>query len=167
MNQENDTITTMNTTSVHEEISVPWDLYDGSEKNNCIYGVNTTTIDWKENEENIKAIEVPIISKDDLDLIAHTFYLRKRELENLSYPNPIEKETLSYDCQYESDEISHVKIIKLETSNFKEENRTNAGPVFKVNNTTSDKEKDRNSIQIQIENQLKQQRLHDINPDNY
>ena len=31
-------------------------------------------------------------------MIAHTFYLRKKEMEDVSYPNPIEEETVFHEC---------------------------------------------------------------------
>ena len=47
-------------------------------------------------------------------MIAHNFYLRKKETEHIFYPEPIEDALSFHDChQYQTD-ITHVKIMKVE-----------------------------------------------------
>ena len=158
----------MNTTSSYQDILVPWDSCDYSENNNIIYEVSTTQIDWEENEEDMKnKNNIPIISKKYLDMVAHASYLRKRKMENVSYPDPIEEEKIFYDCQYKSDEVTHATIVKLETLDSGTKKYINKGQVFKINNTTSGKEENINTIQEMIDKQLQQQKIHDLNPDNY
>lgn len=62
-----------------------------------------------------------IISDDDLEMVARIFYMRKQELERVSYLDAVEDETLFYDCHTETkhiqEKINDIKIPLPSISN--------------------------------------------------
>ena len=97
--------------SHQSNITVPWDNYD--QLGDVSYSLQYDQSDWY-TDDNIDNEFESIISKKDLDMIAHTFYLRKKEMEEVSYPNPVEDETVFYDCHLEPEEIEHINVHHLE-----------------------------------------------------
>ena len=93
---QNDDETTNTIRTFDETISIPWepynnmkstswDSYSPTDFDNNIYECNNVNHNLEQQEEEMKnRNQLPIISKEDLDIVAHTFYLRKKEMENVS-----------------------------------------------------------------------------------
>ena len=96
--QQSISTTSVTVTSSQSEIIVPWDNYDQLEVEN--YSLQYDQPDWY-TDNNLDKDDEQLISQEDLDMVAHTFYLRKREMEEVSYLDPVEDETVFYDCHLE------------------------------------------------------------------
>ena len=96
--------------SNQSDITILWDSYNQSSDN----------LQFDQQEWNLQIDDIIeennelIIDKDNLDMVAHTFYLRKKELERLSYPDLVEDGTLFYNCEPEPKEIQYIKAYHLE-----------------------------------------------------
>ena len=105
-------------TSHQTDITVQWDTYDQSSVLGCSLQYNP--LEWyKHTDDIVNNNYESIISKDDLDMVAHTFYLRKQELERVSYPDPVEEETVFYDCEPESKEIKIYQNSQFRSARFR------------------------------------------------
>lgn len=121
---------TTNTSMTDDEtISIPWDYYNISDStvenyDSVVFDTNVTG--YKDDdqefiihqEDMIEENDIPIIPKKDLDIVAHTFFMRKNEFENVSYPDPIETEESFYDCDQHNENTTYVTIMKVETLNL-------------------------------------------------
>ena len=104
-----------------ETISIPWDPYDildSTVGNIDSLVVNANVLEFQDNDDGVEEEwDIPTISKEDLNIVAHTFFTRRKELESVSYPDPFKTEEEFYDCQQHDANITHVTIMKVETSN--------------------------------------------------
>ena len=130
--------------------------------------------DWNTNlsydEENNNDIEYePLISKEDLDIVAHAFCMRKSETERVSYPKTVEDESLFYECKSEPSKVVYVKVHIIRSSGFKSRhpcywhiisNSNRGNFTFKYQQFTP-KHKD------MINKKLQQQELKETDPNNY
>ena len=141
---QNDDETTTTIRTFDETISIPWepynnmkstswDSYSPTDFDNNTYECNNVNHNLEQQEEEMKnRNQLPIISKEDLDIVAHTFYLRKKEMENVSYPDPVETELSFYDCQQELNDITHVTILKVETLDSGQQTCNQTRPVLNI-----------------------------------
>ena len=89
-------------------------------------------------------------------------------MEEVSYPDPVEDETVFYDCHLEPEQLKHMKVHHLEVANSNVEL-----PVFgkswciPIDELAESKEKQNNDILKLIDDKKKQQHLQDIDPNNY
>lgn len=115
-------------------------------------------------EEN----DIPVIPKKDLGIIAHTYFMRNKELENVSYPDPIETEENFYDYDQHDENTTHVIVMKVQTLNSGKQAYEQTKICLYIKN--QDNKQHRNtteSIASMIHDQLKQPLKEDINLDEY
>ena len=102
--------------------------------------------------------DIPTTSKDDLNMVAHTFFMRKKELESVSYLDPFETEEKFYDCKQHGADITHVTIMKVETLNSGKQAYEQTKLCLQVTKQEDNQCKDTaESIELMIRERLEQQ----------